>query len=231
MDNCKRKCIILGGGGHAKVLIDAILACEGIEAVAVLDRDPALWGKDVLGVPVRGSDENIAEYAKDADAFIVGIGSIGNPQIRMKLFELGLAAGLEPITIIHPRAIVSPFAEIGRGCMLYAGSIVNPGAQIGENVIVNTGAIVEHDCRIGAHAHIATGARLAGTVTVGLGAHIGAGAVVRQNETVGEYAVVGAGAVVTKTVPDGETVVGNPARPLPKETNRNKIATGLELEP
>lgn len=225
-----KKCLILGGGGHAKVLIDAIQSCADILIIGVLDRDPKLKGTKIFGVPVRGSDELIAELKGDADSFLVGIGSVGDPSTRMKLFQMGLDAGLEPLTIIHPRAIVSRYAEIGEGSMLYAGSIINPAAEVGRNVIINTGAIVEHDCKIGDHAHIATGARMGGTVTIGMGAHIGAGAVIRQNGVVGEFAVVGAGAVVTKPVPDGITVVGNPARPLQKGDNRNKISTSLELE-
>jgi sugar O-acyltransferase (sialic acid O-acetyltransferase NeuD family) len=232
MNHQQRKCIILGGGGHAKVLIDAIQASKAADPIAVLDRDEALWGKDIFGVPILGSDEKISELiGNKADSFVVGIGSVGNPETRMKLYEMGLAAGLEPLTVIHPKAIVSPYAQIGKGSMLYAGSIVNPDAQIGKNVIINTGAIVEHDCVVGDHAHIATGARLAGTVTVGRGAHVGAGAVIRQNGVVGDFAVIGAGAVVTKPVAEGVTVVGNPARPLQKGAIQNKIATGLELEP
>ncbi len=214
MNHPLQKCIVLGGGGHAKVLIDAIQACENIEAVGILDRDQKLWGKEIFGVPVLGSDEQIDELRGDADWFIVGIGSVGNPETRIKFFEKGIAAGLRPIIVIHPSSIVSPHAEIGAGSMLYAGSIVNPGARIGQNVIVNTGAIIEHDCELGDHAHIATGARLAGTVKIGRGAHIGAGATVIQNCEIGDFAVVGAGAVVIKSVPSAMTVIGNPARIL-----------------
>ncbi len=224
------KCIILGGGGHAKVLIDAIQAGGKVEVIAVLDHDPSLAGKKILGVPVRGSDEMILELAVEADSFVVGIGSVGNPSARMKLFENALAAGLKPLTVIHPKAVVSPHARIGEGCMLYAGSIVNPDACIGRNVIINTGAIIEHDCMIGDHVHVATGARLAGTVNVGMGAHIGAGAVIRQKGEVGEFAVVGGGGVVVKPVKPGETVVGNPAHPLQKGDNRHKIAADLEID-
>jgi UDP-perosamine 4-acetyltransferase len=224
------KCIILGGGGHAKVLIDAIQAGGKVTVIGILDRDPALTGTSILGAPVLGSDEAIQDMTGEADSFIVGIGSVGDPSTRMALFEKALKAGLKPLTVIHPNAVVSPYAKIGEGCMLYAGCIVNPDAIIGRNVIINTGAIVEHDCMIGDHVHVATGARLAGTVTVGMGAHIGAGAVIRQKGEVGDFAVVGAGAVVVKPVRPGETVVGNPARPLQKGDNRNKIATALELD-
>lgn len=225
-----RRCIILGGGGHAKVLIDAIQAGGRVEVIGILDHDSALKGKLILGVPVLGSDEIIRELTGDADSFIVGIGSIGDPSTRVALFEKALAAGLKPLTVVHPKAVVSPYAKVGEGCMLYAGCIINPDAIIGRNVIINTGAIIEHDCNIGDHVHVATGARLAGTVNVGMGAHIGAGAVIRQKGEVGEFAVVGAGAVVVKPVRPGETVVGNPARPLQKGDNRNKIATALELD-
>ncbi len=208
-------CIILGGGGHARVLVDCLQASDHVQLYGVLDRDSAHWGQTLLGVPILGGDELLAEVvAQGVNCFAVGLGGIGDNRPRQRLFELGLSFGLEPLTVMHPTAICSRWAKVGPGSQLFPGSIVNAGTELGVNVIVNSGAIVEHDCVVGPHAHVATGARLASTVRVGAGAHIGTGATVKQCITIGEQAIVGAGAVVVKDVPPHTVVVGVPARPL-----------------
>ena len=209
------RCLILGGGGHARVLIDSLRAGEAAIPAAVLDADRSLWGKDVLGVPVRGGDDLMPEFMRQGvQHFVVGVGGVADNEPRRRLFERAVACGLTPLTVRHPSAICSRWATVGAGSVLYPAAVVNAGAVLGLNVIVNTGAIVEHDCIIGDHAHLATGARLASTVRVGIGAHIGAGATVRQGVSIGERAVVGMGAVVVREVTAGTVVIGVPARPL-----------------
>jgi sugar O-acyltransferase (sialic acid O-acetyltransferase NeuD family) len=211
----KASCVILGGGGHARVLVDSLQCLDTIQLRAILDPNRDLWGTVCLGVPILGGDDRLAELVADGvSMFAVGLGGVGDNHPRQRLFALGLAHDLEPVTVIHPSATSSRWATIGRGCQLFPGSIVNAGAELGVNVVVNSGAIVEHDCRIGDHVHVATGAHLSGTVRIGARAHIGAGAVIRQSIAVAEDAVVGAGAVVVRDVGRGEVVVGNPARPM-----------------
>ena len=215
----KPSCVILGGGGHARVLVDCLQRADAVELRGILDPNRELWGADCQGVPILGADDTLAELvARGVTMFTVGVGGVGNNQPRQRLFALGLAHGLQPLTVIHPSATCSGWATVGQGSQLLPGSIVNAGAVLGVNVIVNTGAIVEHDCRLGDHVHLATGARLSGTVRIGDRAHIGAGAVIRQSIDVGEDAVVGAGAVVVKDVARGDVVAGNPARPLGDRT-------------
>jgi UDP-perosamine 4-acetyltransferase len=208
-------CLILGGGGHARVLIDALRAARPDLRLAILDRDPGRIGAELLGVPVIGGDDQL-DVARGAGfcSFVVGLGGVGDNRPRQRLFEAALAKELAPLAVVHPRAVVSPAATIGAGSVVFAGAVVNAGASVGCNAIVNTGAIVEHDCRIGDHAHLATGSRLSGTVEVGDLAHVGAGATVRQGLRIGAAALVGAGAVVVADVADGITVVGVPARPM-----------------
>ena len=207
------KQIILGGGGHARVLIESLHASGLVENICVLDKDRSLWGKVLLGVPVPGGDELLPELVQQgATHFVVGMGSVGDNRPRRRLFELGLSAGLIPLTIIHPAAVFSKWAKIGNGSVIFPGAVVNAGALLGLNVIVNTGAIVEHDCVIGDHVHVATGSRLCGAVQVANGAHIGAGATIREGVSIGAGAVVGAGALVLKDVEPGTVVVGVPAR-------------------
>lgn len=212
-----RRCVILGGGGHARVLIDSLLLMGQVELYGILLPDETLWGSDVFGVPVLGGDELLPGLtAQGVDSFVVGLGSVGDSSLRQRLFRNGLAQGLEVLSVCHPTAVLSPRACYGRGGQFLPGCIVNAGAVIGENVIINSGAIVEHDCQIGDHVHVATGAHLSGTVMVGPGAHIGTGAVVRQGITIGKNAIVGAGAVVVKDVLPDILVTGVPARPRQK---------------
>jgi len=209
----KPLCVILGGGGHARVLIDSVKSSGVATPHAILDSDPSLWGKDLMEVPIRGDDSLLPQLAHEGvTSFVVGIGSVGDSRARRQLFERGLSHGLTPLTVYHPAAVCSDWARVGEGSVLFPAAVVNAGAVLGVNVIVNTGAIVEHDCIIGDHVHIATGARLSGTVHVANEAHIGIGSTVRQCITIGEGAIVGAGAAVVKDVEPWSVVVGVPAR-------------------
>ena len=209
-----RACV-LGGGGHARVVIESLQASGEAEVCAVIDADSSRWGTTVVGVPIVGGDEALpALHAQGMTHFVVGLGGVGDNGPRRRLFELGRQHGLTPLTVQHPSAIRSPSARVGGGSFLAPRAVVQAGAVLGENVIVNTGAVIEHDCVVGDHAHVATGAYLSGMVVVEPGAHIGAGAVVRQQMIIGADALVGAGAVVVKPVKAGAIVVGVPARLL-----------------
>lgn len=213
--NDNNLCVILGGGGHARVLIDSVQASGAAKLYGILDPDRSLWGKDLMGVPVLGGDDLLRQLSQEGiTEFVVGLGSIGDNQPRRRLFELGVAHRLMPITVCHPSAVRSPTAGVGAGSVLFPNAVVNAGAILGVNVIVNTGAIVEHDCVLGDHVHVATGACLCSAVHVGNGAHIGAGATVRQCVSIGGGAIIGAGAVIVKDVEPHTVVVGVPARVL-----------------
>ena len=207
--------VVLGGGGHGKVVVDALLASEAEGRLAILDERPELHGTELFGVTVLGGDELLTEAAsRGFTHFVCGVGGARDNMRRRQAFEKGLGAGLTPHRVTHPAALLSSRSSVGRGTVALAGVTINAGAHVGDNVILNTRSIVEHDCRVGDHAHIGPGAILSGGAIVENSALIGAGAVLAPGVRVGESAVVGAGAVVLKNVAAGERVAGVPATPL-----------------
>jgi UDP-perosamine 4-acetyltransferase len=215
LDTAELQYVLIGGGGHAAVVLEAIRASGMVDPQGVLDADPARRGGALFGVPIVGGDgEWPALVVRGIRRFVSAIGSTGDTSVRRRVFEQMVAQGGVGLTIRHPTAVVAPSAQLGAGCQILAGAIVNTGASIGRNVIVNTGAIVEHDCRIGDHVHLATGCRLAGGVTIGEGTHVGIGATVIQGIKIGRDAVIAAGAVVIRDVADRAIVGGVPAAEL-----------------
>jgi len=207
--------IILGGGGHALVLIDALMQLKR-EIIGYTDTDS---GKaPVLGVPLLGSDEKILEHDPAQVMLVNGMGSIESRALRRELHDLFRARGYRFARVIHPSAVVSPHARLEDGVQILAGAVVQPECRLGAGTIVNTGARVDHECLVGAHVHIAPGSIVTGNVRIGDGAHIGAGAVLVKEVAIGARSVVGAGAVVVEDVPEDVTVAGVPARVIRHRT-------------
>jgi UDP-perosamine 4-acetyltransferase len=213
MSSARKKIVGLGAGGHAKVVIDILRTRPDVEIVGLLAPRHDGQEASIQGVQIIGGDDLLPSLvAQGVAAAFIGVGGAGSNRKRRLLYDLVRQNGLELVSAIHDRAIVSPSARIAAGVSIFAGAIVNAAARIGVNVIVNTGAIVEHDVVLGDHVHVSTGARLGGGVTVGEAAYIGMGAVVRHGIDIGASALVGAGAVVVDDVPDRVVVVGVPAR-------------------
>ncbi len=210
--------VLLGGGGHAKVVLEAIMLVDAAAVRTILDADTERWGKRVGGVEIAGGDELLPKLRDKVTHFMVSLGGIGGDR-RALLFELGLRNGLVPLTVVHPRAYVSVGASIGPGTFVAAGAIVGPGVRVGHNVVINTASVIDHDCKVGNNAHIAPTSCLGGAVTVGENAHIGSGAVILEGRNVGAHAVVAAGAVVIKDIRASTTVAGVPAHPMGISSN------------
>jgi sugar O-acyltransferase (sialic acid O-acetyltransferase NeuD family) len=199
--------LILGSGGHGKVVAD-ILRSAGCEVAGFLDDAPGHVGMRVLDLPILGTVDGYAAHRPSG--LILGIGA---NHIRQRIAgQLGSAAAQLWCNAIHPRATVAQSARLGRGVVVAAGAVINPDAVIGDHAIINTGATVDHDSIIGDYAHVAPGAHLAGQVTVGAGVLIGVGAAITPSCSIGDWAVVGAGAVVVRDIPASVRAKGVPAR-------------------
>jgi len=192
-----KSCVVIGGGGHAKVLMDVLLL-SGVAIQGFLDLSPkeiSLHGKII---PYLGTDEEFLENQNSKNVmFVNGVGSTGNPEKRRNVFKRFKAAGYTLMTVIHPSAVIAKDITLGEGVQIMAGAVIQTGSVIGHNVIINTRASVDHDCRIEDHVHIAPGAVLSGNVTVEENAHIGTGASIVQGIQIPAGTLVKAGSAVT----------------------------------
>ncbi|MBW7474262.1 acetyltransferase [Paenibacillus oenotherae] len=201
--------IIVGDGGHGRVVADNVRALESFRIIAVADdRFTNIACRDGVFHVHPGMVRELVEADHNTKVLI----AIGDNRIRSSMVQ---RLGLPPeryASIVHPAACVSKHAYIGPGSVVMAGAVVNHGACIGAHVIINSGAVVEHDAEVGWFAHISPNSTLAGNVAAGEGAHIGIGASVIPSVRIGAWCVVGAGAAVIRDLPAGATAVGVPAK-------------------
>lgn len=204
--------IVIGGGGHAKVLVSALLLRER-NVLGFVDLNLKL--PPLLGASHLGNDSAVLGHPPDGVQLVNGVGSISCTRNHRNVYDWFVQRQYCFATVIHPSAVVAPEVQIEDGVEVLAGAVVQAGCRLGANVIVNTGARVDHDCIIDSHAHIAPGVTICGGVHVGTGTHIGAGATVIQGIRIGAGSVVGAGALVIRDIPQGTKVVGVPAASMP----------------
>lgn len=200
--------LIIGAGGHGKVVADTAYESGFWEKISFLDdRYPEVKSQVIW--PVVGRIENISLFMTEySDVFV----AIGNNLLRFQLVQRFIEMGFFLPTIVHPTAFVSRFTKVGAGTIIFAQAAVNAGAQIGMGSIVNTGVTVDHDCLVGDGAHISPGVHLAGGVKVGNYSWIGTGSSILPQICIGRNVVVGAGAAIIENIPNDVTVVGVPGK-------------------
>lgn len=202
--------VIIGAGGHGRVVLDIFRHAYHTDPVGFLDANPDLLGQRVDGIEVIGDPSIIpALPGRGVNSAIVAIGDNGTRNMYAEALE---ANGIALANAIHPKATVADTASIGKNVVICAGAVVCAHCRIGDSVIINTASIVDHESAIGRGSHICPGARLAGRVIAEDFAFVGIGATVIQCLRIGRGATVGAGAVVLKDVPAFTTVVGVPAQ-------------------
>jgi UDP-perosamine 4-acetyltransferase len=202
--------VIVGAGGHGKVVLEILRAAGRHEPVGFVDSAPALAGKMVAGLPVLGPGNVLPKLRQQniRGAII----AIGDARARILYASLLREQGFELVNAIHPSASISPSAVTGNNVVIAALAAVCTESRIADSVILNTSCVIDHECEVGEATHVCPGAHLAGRVRTGPRAWIGMGANLIQCISVGEQATVGAGAVVICDVPAHSTVVGVPAR-------------------
>lgn len=211
--------VVIGGGEHARVVIDAARAGSAWEIVGIVDQAAAERTRSLLGVAHLGDDAAYlaAVGATPPDlrpAIVLAIGAGASRRAAAERYDS--AAGGSWATIVHPAAWVSPAAGIAPGVVILAGAVVNAGAEIGSHAIVNSAAVVEHDAVVGSFAHVGPGAIVGGAAVLGEGAVAGMGSLIRDHVSVGPEAFVAMGAVVVADVAPRETVLGVPAKARPR---------------
>jgi len=202
--------IVIGGGEHARVVIEAIRTGGGLDLLGFIDPDRREETARRLGIEQLGGEEALEAHP---GAFgVLGFGALAARSRRVEAVERLTPRLAGWATVVHASAWISPTATIGEGAVILARAVVQTGARIGAHCVVNTGAVVEHDVMLGDHAQLAPGVILGGGARVGSLAYVGLGAVVRDHVAIGDGATVGMGAVVVKDVLDGARALGMPAR-------------------
>lgn len=198
--------IVLGAGGHAKVVISTLIRA-GYKVGAVYDDDPAKWGETWLGVSIVGAISSLDPQIKRCAVIAVGHNStrrtIAN---RFPDFQW--------VTVVHPNADVHPSVQLAEGVVVFSGAVIQPDACIGAHTIINTSATVDHDCILDRYVHLAPGVHLAGNVRVGEGTFLGIGSSAIPGVNIGAWSTIGAGGVVIDTLSDQVIAAGVPAKIL-----------------
>jgi len=198
--------LILGTGGHGKVVADTALITEKWDNIAFLDDRKEL--NEVMGIPVIGE---LSDFESFKISYKYAFVAIGNNTVRLKWVEQLIEAGFIIPTIIHPFSFVSKMSNIGEGTIIMAGAVINANTSIGKGCIINTSSSIDHDCVLEDGVHVSPGVHIGGTVNIGKCTWICIGSSIANNITIGNNVIVAAGASVVKNIPDNVMVAGVPA--------------------
>ena len=204
----KKRLLIVGAGGHGKVVADIAMKMSLWESIAFLDDNDSLG--EVLGLKVIDKATEATKYVRDSDLFV----AIGNDTIRERTQRELESTGAELPVLIHPHAVIAQDVELGVGSVVMAGVVINSCTRIGRGCIINTGATIGHDNIIEDFVHVSPGVNTGGSVRIGTGTWIGLGSKIVNNVNITGGCTVGAGAVVVKDITIAGTYVGVPARRL-----------------
>lgn len=198
----EKKLIIIGAGGHGKVLADIATQMKQWEEIVFLD--DTVGEEDILGFKIIGTSLDIAKYQNTAD-FII---ALGDNRIRERFYHQLKSLNISIATLIHPKAIIASNVEISEGTVIMPGAIINVSSRIGKGTIINTGATVDHDCIIGDFIHLSPGVHIAGGVSVGDRTWLGIGSSVINGTNISHDVVIGAGSCVITDILNEGTYVG-----------------------
>jgi UDP-perosamine 4-acetyltransferase len=201
--------VVVGAGGHARVLVDVIEDMPNIEVAGFVSKSE---DEKIYNYPRLGADEALPGIYRSGIAS--ALLAVGDNHRRKSLMEMLLQLRFRLINVISPAAWISKYASIGVGVAILPGAVVNANATIGDAAIVNTNASVDHDCIIGPCVHLAPGSAVAGGVRIEEGALLGVGSSVIPGMSIGAWTVVGAGAAVVSKLPSGVLAAGVPAAVL-----------------
>jgi sugar O-acyltransferase (sialic acid O-acetyltransferase NeuD family) len=206
------KIVVIGGGGHAKVLISILKKCS-YEVVGYTDDYDR---GSILGVSYLGRDSVLKEIGKESKVFhaVVGIGKVDCSDTRLRIQEDIKRWEFTFPVITSPRASVNEDVVLGEGTVVFDGAVINSGARIGKACIINSNSTVEHDCRIDDDVHIGPGAAVSGGVTIGDNCMIGVGACIIHSVSVSSGALIGAGSTVVKNIEVPGIYAGTPAKKI-----------------
>ena len=218
--SCSGGAYMIGAGGHGKVVLRT-LQDLGYTVTAVFDDDPSRWNSTLLGVPIVGPIERIAEFVRRPT--VIALGDNATRRRIARQYDLPW------LTAVHPWAMVDLSAQLGQGTVVLARAVVQVDALLGDHVIINHAATVDHDCVVSSYAHLAPGVHLAGNVSIAEGVFLGIGAVAVPGVRIGAGTTVGAGGVVVHDLPDHVLAVGVPAKIKDLRTNNLSIWGGTSL--
>ena len=189
--------IVVGGGGHARSVIDVIESTQQFNIVGIIDK-PEYKGNRVLNYEIKYSDEDLPNLVSKGYSFIIAVGQIKSPDVRIELYNKLKKLNASMPVIVSSHAYVSQNSKIGEGTVVMHGAIVNVNATIGVNCIINSKALIEHDAVVEDHCHISTGAILNGGTIVKSESFIGSNSVLRENLKIKTRSVIPAGTAVLR---------------------------------
>ena len=211
METISKPLLILGAGGHTRVLLDCLKNYK-CTIIGLTDSSVDKHASEQLGVKVIGNDHEVLKFAPGDILLVNGLGSVGIIAKRKELFKYFKTNGYYFAQVIHPSAVIGSQVETGEGVQLMAGAIIQPGCFIDDNVLINTKVSVDHDCEIGKNVHVAPGVTLSGNVRIEDDVHLGSGTTIIQGIRVGMGSIIGAGSLVLDNIPPYVKAMGVPAK-------------------